>query len=139
MDISFNQESWLRRTGALLGKEQGQTGSAWPGAERHPLLDWQGLSARLSAAYALRRAMAGQDVLDTASSASFNEGVAGALSVYGTSQGAGFGTEATAAATGPDAGNTASDTLPAINPVGLGDGKAPSGIHAALLHNTARA
>ena len=127
--------------------EQGAAGFQWPQPGRQsadsprqvlprievPRLDWQGLAARLTATYALRRALAVRDVLSQAHSGSFDESAAGAISVYGATCGAAPGEVRQQDGQAHD--NDLSGSLRQVNPIASGDGKGVSGIHAGVAGN----
>ncbi len=170
MDISFNQELWIRRDGARFKTERGadsadatRTRFNWPGPDQHtrdpgardganpdrqnpdrrhpdrPVLDWQGLAARLSAAYALSRLLAEEGAQGDAASGSFHEEAASTIATYGAARPEPI----------PETNRRAveamrkSQTSPAgdcdqwgwsseVNPVASADRKGASGIHAGV-------
>ena len=90
--------------------------------------DWQGLAARLSAAYALRRALSGTDILGEAPSGSFDESAAGAIAGFGGDSGG------IPFRPGQDAHHSAWEA--GVNPIALGDLKAASVIETAVAGHT---
>jgi len=111
MDMNFDHDSWLRR--ARTPRQGTPEGTSF---------DWHGLSARLTAAYALRRSLARRDVLAEAPSGSFDEQAASALSTYEMPEAQDW--------QAPHPQRVA--TSPHVNPVGLEDGKAASVINAGV-------
>lgn len=108
MDIGLDHDSWLRRAPP-----------ARDGTPSRPSFDWQGLAARLNAAYTLRRSLAAKDIYADAPSGSFDEEAAGALAGYTHSRGESWRTD-------NDRQEKASR---AVNPIALEDRKPASGIH----------
>ena len=126
MDISFNQESWLRRTGTLFARDRDAAGCLPASLRQQEGLDWQGLCARLSAAYALRRSLAASDLAGAPASGSFNDAVAGSITTYGASrQGA---TPPAAPSAAPSVSGQWGDSCE-VNPIGLANGKAACGMN----------
>ena len=117
MDMTLNHDSWPHRAPSR------RDGTPPPAS-----FDWQGLAARLSAAYALRRALSGKDILGEAPSGSFDESAAGAI--------AGFGGDAggTPFASLREASQNAWEA--GVNPIALGDLKAAGGIDTEVAGHT---
>ena len=165
MDISFNQELWIRRNGARFKTERGvdsadatRTRFNWPGSDQdsrdfgdrngtgadsqypdRPALDWQGLAARLSAAYALSRLLAEESVLGDAASGSFDEEAASTIATYGATLPPPIADANRASMeamgksqTSPSADCDRSERSPEVNPVASADRKGASGIHAGV-------
>ena len=140
MDISFNHELRQNRIGGAQNPSQG---GEWANPAP-PLLDWQGLAARLSATYALRRSLATRDVLGDVASGSFNDEAASVLATFGTpSAPQQQEVEMLPLRDGrkplghQPRGIDQSPCSREVNPVGLADGKGVSGNHAAIAGDNA--
>lgn len=117
MDIGFNHDSWLRRARPARDGARPQDGC-----------DWQGLAARMAAAYALRRQLAGKDILADAPSGSFDEEAAGAIAAYEIARARDWPSQSPAQ--NPAQNPAQEDGSPAVNRVALEDRKAASCIDA---------
>ena len=117
MDMTLNHDSWPHRAPSR------RDGTPPPAS-----FDWQGLAARLSAAYALRRALSGKDILGEAHSGSFDETAAGAI--------AGFGGDACGTFF-PSVREASQNVWEAgVNPKALGDLKVAGGIDIGVAGHT---
>lgn len=130
MDISLNLDSLPQRA---RSPREGTSPTA--------NLDWQGLAARLSAAYALRRVLAGKDLIgDTAPSGSFEPDVAGAIADFPGTYGPAPHWQAREASVTIGqtrvSGQTAITVEADVNPIALADLKAPSGIDTEVAGHT---
>ena len=161
MDIPLNPESWPRRSFAMGEGAQGAAGGEWPTADwpapawpspdwpspdwprpDWPSPDWQGLAARLTATYALRRSLAVRDGSAYAASGSFHDAAAGVISNYRAPRDWQAPQAVAEPARGKPSGAQASGNdlqrcSHEVNPVASADGKGASGIAAGVVGDNA--